>query len=76
MNVWWIVICILTFFWLAGLVWYLIYPFNFGVWLFHDIMGWHLPDETEFFDGCSEHSHCRFCKAEIMQDSQGNWFKF
>ena len=40
------------------------------------IMHWHLPDETSSFDGCSNHSYCKFCNKEIMQDSQGNWFTF
>ena len=43
---------------------------------FHDVMGWHKPDNFRFSDGCSEHSYCRFCHKEIMQDSQGNWFTF
>ena len=50
--------------------------FGIGKWLLHDIMHWHLPDETSSFDGCSNHSYCKFCNKEIMQDSQGNWFTF
>lgn len=43
--------------------------------LFHDILGWHLPDDSpQWCDGCSIHSTCRYCGADIMQDSQGNWF--
>lgn len=41
---------------------------------YHDIMGWHMPDNSEKFDGCSFHSHCKYCGKEITQDSQGNWF--
>ena len=26
------------------------------------------------FDGCSVHATCSKCGAEVMQDSQGNWF--
>ena len=52
------------------------FKFGIGKWLLHDIMRWHLPDETSSFDGCSSHSHCKFCNKEIMQDSQGNWFTF
>ena len=42
--------------------------------IFHDLMGWHLPDNSRMFYGINLHSHCRFCGKEIMQDSQGNWF--
>lgn len=52
------------------------FKFGIGKWLLHDIMHWHLPDETNSFDGCSIHSYCKFCNKEIMQDSQGNWFTF
>ena len=42
---------------------------------YHDIMGWHLPDDSpQTFDGCSIHARCKYCGQEIMQDSQGNWF--
>lgn len=61
--------------WVAGLIW-LAKPYKLGTWFFHDIMGWHKPSDIHSFDGCSEHSRCRFCKKEIMQDSQGNWFTF
>ena len=52
------------------------FKFGIGKWLLHDIMHWHFPDETSSFDGCSNHSYCKFCDKEIMQDSQGNWFTF
>lgn len=52
------------------------FKFGIGKWFLHDIMHWHLPDETSSFDGCSIHSYCKFCNKEIMQDSQGNWFTF
>ena len=41
---------------------------------YHDLLKWHMPDGKETFDGCSMHSHCKYCGEEIMQDSQGNWF--
>lgn len=41
---------------------------------YHDILGWHVPDDTLGFDGCSLYSTCKHCGKEIMQDSQGNWF--
>lgn len=60
--------------WLLQVIWW-IHPYKALNWLCHDLMGWHKPDNTYSFDGCSEHSHCRFCGKEIMQDSQGNWFE-
>jgi hypothetical protein len=27
------------------------------------------------FDGCSRHAMCSKCGLEVMQDSQGNWFR-
>ena len=42
---------------------------------FHDVLGCHQPDSTlKWYDGCSEHSNCKHCGKDIMQDSQGNWF--
>lgn len=42
---------------------------------YHDVLGWHQPGNfPKWFDGCSTHSNCKYCKKEIMQDSQGNWF--
>ena len=60
--------------WLSGAVLYHITGlFRF---FFHDILKWHEPDENEriYFDGCSRHATCKYCKEDIMQDSQGNWF--
>lgn len=44
--------------------------------VYHDIFGWHEPDETKLaeFDGASWHCTCKYCRKSIMQDSQGNWF--
>jgi len=39
-----------------------------------DWAGTHAPDGKLSFDGCSQHSICRKCGANIMQDGQGNWF--
>ena len=38
--------------------------------------GWHDGNgtNTKEFDGCSIHSICSKCGAEVMQDSQENWF--
>lgn len=75
MPIWLIMAFVILFlFWIIGIAWFLGHPFKAGVWLFHDIMGWHYPDDSSSFDGCSVHSRCRYCKKEIMQDSQGNWF--
>lgn len=44
--------------------------------LFHDMMGWHLPDKDALirFDGVNTHCVCEICHDHIMRDSQGNWF--
>ena len=49
---------------------------GFGKLFYHDILGWHMPDNSvnKTFDGCSVHSKCKHCGKDIMQDSQGNWF--
>lgn len=70
------IIGILFLVWLLQLIIWWVRPYKALNWLCHDIMGWHKPDHTHSFDGLSEHSHCRFCKKEIMQDSQGNWFTY
>ncbi len=36
--------------------------------------GTHFPSNRRSFDGCSQHSKCRKCGCEILQDGQGNWF--
>ena len=42
-----------------------------GFLIYHDILGWHVPNGEYFNNGCSI---CKHCEKEIMQDSQGNWF--
>jgi hypothetical protein len=52
--------------------------FKWGLfkWFYHDIMGWHTPDDKpKTFDGLSIHATCKHCGEDIMQDSQGNWFR-
>lgn len=55
-------------------------PFYFKLgWFklfYHDILKWHQPNEKQpiWTDGLSDHSICKHCGREIMQDSQGNWF--
>lgn len=44
---------------------------------FRELMGWHRPvsdPNIGHFDGASQHSICRYCGRDIMQDSQGGWF--
>ena len=41
---------------------------------YHDVLGWHTPNGSVGFDGCSFYSKCKHCGKDIMQDSQGNWF--
>ena len=50
--------------------------FGWFSFFFHDVLGWHEPDENseQWFDGASYRARCRHCGADIMQDSQGNWF--
>ena len=41
-----------------------------------DWLDWHKPDGAPvWFDGCSFHSFCIRCGEEIMEDSQGGWFR-
>ena len=49
---------------------------KFGIFkrFYHDILGWHQPNNKESFDGCSITSQCKYCGKSIMMDSQGNWF--
>ena len=65
----------LTLLWLSGVIWY-VHPYKAMSWFYHDILGWHKPDSSRYYDGCSAHSHCRFCGKEIIRDSQENWFTF
>ena len=39
-----------------------------------DLAGTHFPNGESSFDGASNHSVCKKCDKEVMQDSQGNWF--
>jgi hypothetical protein len=57
----------------AGAILY--FKFGFLKRYYHDMLGWHTPDESsQRFDGVNEHAICKHCGKEIMQDSQGNWF--
>ena len=41
--------------------------------VYHDIFGWHEPDETKAaeFDGVNWHCICKYCHEPIIK---GNWF--
>ena len=40
-----------------------------------NILDWHKPKMPIEFDGASLCSKCKYCDREILQDSQGNWFR-
>ena len=63
------------FMWVLAVIW-MFTRFKPFKRLCHNFMKWHIPEETEFFDGLSFHSKCKFCGKNIMQDSQGNWFTY
>ena len=52
------------------------YAFGLFKGLFHDRLGWHMPNHHKgmTYDGINIFASCKHCKREIMQDSQGNWF--
>ena len=53
----------------------LYFMFGFLKTFYHDILGWHTLDNSpRWSDGLSDHSKCKHCGKDIMQDSQGNWF--
>ena len=69
------IIAIIIAIMLVGGIIYMISNGRIFNWFYHDVLEWHMPnDELQEFDGCSIHTHCKFCGKEIMQDSQGNWF--
>ena len=65
---------IIAVLWTSGVI-YLISRGRLFNYFFHNVMEWHLPDDKpQEFNGCSFHTHCKFCGKEIEQDSQGNWY--
>ena len=64
---------ILLLIWIVSIIYWVTDSGIFKIF-YHNVLGWHKPDNKESFDGCSFHSHCKYCGKEIMQDSQGNWF--
>lgn len=40
-----------------------------------NVLDWHIPKNPIEFDGVSWCSQCKYCNREILQDSQGNWFR-
>lgn len=63
-----------VFIYIIGFIWYA-HTIKALNWFYHDIMGWHKPDEKIGFDGASFTAKCKICGKEILQDSQGNWFE-
>lgn len=65
---------------LSSLIWalvaaYLYFKIGLFKFFYHDLLGWHTPDDgPQRYDGCSMHATCKYCKRDIMQDGQGNWF--
>ena len=47
--------------------------FSSSMW-FCKVMGWHRRPNKIGFDGASNNGICPRCGAEVMQDSNGNWF--
>lgn len=67
-------VCVSSVVLMYACVW-LYCKFGFLKSYYHDILGWHRPDDSpQQSDGCSIHSKCKYCGKDIMQDSQGNWF--
>lgn len=55
----------------------LYFKFGFLKFFYHGLLGWHTPNVSpKQHDGCSYHATCKHCAKRIMQDSQGNWFKY
>lgn len=71
-----IVIVIIIFLHLLGGAVYLLTGGKVFVRMYHDVMGWHLPDYSKGItrDSVNTCAVCKHCGKEIMQDSQGNWF--
>ena len=44
--------------------------------VYHDIFGWHEPDETTVVetDSGNLYCRCRYCRRLMMRDGEGNWF--
>ena len=54
----------------------LYFKYGFLKFFYHDLLEWHVPEEgTRYSDGYMEHAICKHCKKDIIQDSQGNWFR-
>ena len=43
----------------------------------HKKLGWHWNRDVEYrsFDGASNVGWCRVCRAKVLMDSNGNWFR-
>ena len=71
-----IIICIILIVLLYFLPVTLYFKKGIGKWFYHDILNWHIPDNSDEYkyDGLNLKTICKHCKKEITQDSQGNWF--
>ena len=67
---------VLIMLYLLGGVVYLGTKGRFLVKIYHDLIGWHLPNYDKGIkrDRVNTYAICKHCGKEIMQDSQGNWF--
>lgn len=62
---------ILTCFWLGSLL----YLYNgFCKWFYHNILGWHMPDNGNYDIHSSRIVHrCKYCEGNLIKDQRGNW---
>ncbi len=69
------IVIIITLHLIGGVI-YLLTQGRVFVKLYHDLMGWHLPDYSKGVtsDSINTYAICKHCGKEIIQDSQGNWF--
>ena len=62
----------LSFILFAPMILYL--EFGWFKWFYHDVLGWHEPEDYLWWNGNIVHSYCKYCHKEILRDTQGNWF--
>lgn len=68
-----VILMILLGLFTAGLLLYDI--FGFFKRFYHDIIGWHIPDEslTRFDNSGIRVSRCKYCGRDLVEDYKGNW---
>ena len=64
-----VILCVLLIPFILRVVW-CIKP---SLW-FCRVMGWHKVKSPTGFYGLSLQAKCEVCNAELLMDSQGNWF--